>query len=81
MQTKQEYEDIVSYPGKFESEPAYTPYYYDMYLEGMHDYYDEDDNPVFDITEDDVKMFPELSGNKHATLIEDSNGFVYCILS
>lgn len=73
---------IVS-PSKFEREPIFTPYFWDIAMNGFAD----SDNGVsfgFDIKKDDEahKEFPELKkwlGRKRSLrLFEDSCGFVYC---
>jgi hypothetical protein len=70
-----EYEDIVNRPGKFEQEPRYVPYYWDIYLNGFAD---DDDGEVltFNVESEDVAMFPELKGKKTVKIVELDNGFV-----
>jgi hypothetical protein len=80
MKTRQEYEEIVSYPGKFERESAYVPYFWDLYLNGGGDNY-TDENDIFvtwiDFDAADYDMWPELEGYDSIKLIEDSQGFVW----
>jgi len=80
MQTLKEYQDIVKQPGKFESEPAYTPYFYDLMLDGDgEDVSKENDSPIirFGLCDADVRMFPELAGFTHLELIISDSGFIY----
>lgn len=75
---------IVTNPGKFEGEPAYVPYFWELGLDGMAD---EDFTDVggavyaFDITEDDKIFFPGLLKYKRIELRESEVGFVSAKLS
>ena len=73
--TRQECEQAVKGPGKFEGEQAYVPYYWDVYLNGFAD---DDDGDVltFDVESDDLEVFPELEGQTHVYLVCTDNGFV-----
>ena len=51
---------VIQTPGKFEGEMLYAPYFWDCYLEGLHDLEDGDD-VVFAIQEEDFDEFPELA--------------------
>ena len=74
-------------PGKFEGEPVFAPYFWDIALSGFAD---SDNGSVYGFrfnfsSEQDkaiLKDFPELKkwlGRKRSLkLIEDSQGFVYC---
>ena len=73
--TAEWYQEQVSGPGKFEGEPGYVLYFYELSLEGSGDY-DESDNVVFDIESEDVELFPELDEYSMLILIESDNGFV-----
>ena len=66
---------IIFSPGKFEAEPVFVPYFYDLSLNGCADY-DEVGNSVFIIEEEDVEEFPELQGVHQITLYESDSGFV-----
>jgi len=68
---------LITSPGKFEGEPLYVPAYWDMGLEGMAD---EDDGGsfVFELNDAEWDTWPELKGQTHLVLWEDSQGFVYC---
>jgi hypothetical protein len=68
---------VIRSLGKFEAEPVYAPYFYDVLLNGGGEAQDEDGVVRFEITPEDITMFPELSGYSFALLDEDSQGFVY----
>ena len=75
MTTKQEYEEIVSYPGKFEQEASYIPYFWDQYLNGGAD--DSNGDVLsFTVSADDQAIFPELELGQTIKLIENTYGFV-----
>jgi hypothetical protein len=76
MTSRAEYEDMVSHPGKFEGEPGYVPYFWDIYLDGG---FGDDDGEwlTFEIQEDDIKIWPELIGYREIQICESDNGFVY----
>lgn len=65
-----------SHPGKFEGEPDYVEYFYDIGMEGGAD---EDDGEVwtFEINADDIRQFPELRGYKYIDIEVSDQGFVY----
>lgn len=70
----------MSNPGKFEGEPEYIEYYWDLYLGGFgDDYYNIDSVfiSVFEISDSEHRQFPELDGNNVIVLWEDDLGFVY----
>lgn len=70
--------------GKFEGEPIFTPYFWNLGLEGMADR-DEGNAYVFKITKQDKETIPTLAewlGNKRTIYLrEDSQGFVKCSLN
>lgn len=74
---------IIQNPGKFEAESIYSPYYYDLMLNGDgeliadEDYYDSV-NVYFRITSEDKQIFPELNNYDIILLYENNLGFVYC---
>ena len=84
-------EDAVKGPGKFEGEPGHTYHFYENMMEGEgEDYTDvaefmgeeyEASYIVFDITDADTAIFPELKGYKRAFISEYGPGFVTCTLS
>ena len=73
----------ITSPGKFEGEPIFAPYFWDLGLGGCAD---SDDGQVFGfkITKDDEahKEFPELKPwlgkSRSLKLFENDQGFVYC---
>jgi hypothetical protein len=73
--TRDDYIAIVSSPGKFEGEPAYVPYYWDVYLDGGAGR-DNVDLLGFDVTAEDKALFPELKHRLAVTLRETDQGFV-----
>jgi len=70
-----DWEAIVSCPGKFEGEAAYVPYFWDHYLNGFAD---DDDGEVlrFDVTDEDRRRFPDLGRVDFVKLRETDSGFV-----
>lgn len=73
---------VIISPGKFEGEMLYVPYFWKCGLEGMaENIYSEDNDDVtwwkFEITNEDLKEFPELGDIKELCLWIDSNGFVW----
>jgi hypothetical protein len=75
----------ITQPGKFEGEPVFAPYFWELALEGMAD---RDNGEVFtfrfafNTTDADIAFKPELLrwlGKKRTlNLREDSQGFVHC---
>lgn len=72
---RQDYQKIVSHPGKFEQEQAYVPYFWDA---GLNGHYDDDDGEVFTfvVNAQDRVLFPELELDQTIKLIELDDGFV-----
>lgn len=70
---------IIRSPGKFEGEPIYVPYFWQLGLEGFADD-DDGDEFVFDLGPEELQMWPELGDGRRLTLSEDSSGFVYSVL-
>ena len=72
----------ITQPGKFEGEPIFVPYYWDVAMNGFAD---SDDGKVFGFrftaAGDDFEVWPELKrwlGRKRSMkLYEDSQGFVH----
>jgi hypothetical protein len=68
-------------PGKFEAEPIYTAYLWDMGLEGSgEDVYFREGMPTYTgiiISQEDREIFPELADVYGVFLWENDNGFVY----
>lgn len=90
MYDVQEETSLISSPGKFEAEPVYAPYFYDLAGEGLQDDVeyegcscDEDTEcmcsptDVFSISPDDITEFPELEGWSEVRLSYCDQGFVY----
>jgi len=70
---------VIVSPGKFEGEPIYAPYFWEI---GMDGFADSDDGKTyrFRITDEDRKLFPEIPRRRRSLhLYEDSQGFVYVI--
>lgn len=61
--------------GKFQSEPAYTPYFWEQFLDGASDE-DIDGHLFFIVTDGDVAEFPELEEVYGIVLHENNTGFV-----
>ena len=77
-QIKEEYKvenNIIKSPGKFEGEPVYTVYYWDLYLDGGYDELTED-YILYELNEDDYFLFTELTDYSKLYLYELDNGFV-----
>jgi hypothetical protein len=74
-------EGIIRSPGKFEGEPVYVPYFFDLMLNGMADESYEDDATgntadYFNITPADRQEFPELEEVARVILYYRTDGFV-----
>ena len=73
---------IIVSPGKFQGEPIYAPYYYDLYLKGGGETYDHEDYYVpvtdFSVTSEDREEFPELKFVSLVRLFVREDGFVTC---
>ena len=70
-----ECEESISHPGKFEGEQRYVPYFYAQYLDGFSDS-DNGHTIEFDISQDDIDIFPELDGKNRIALAETNSGFI-----
>lgn len=58
--------------GKFSGQPLYAPYFWKQAREGLADA--KDGNMfIFDITEKDIKFFPELSRYDIVRVVNDGN--------
>ena len=78
--TRQECEEMVKGPGKFEAEPVYAPYYWDLAMISGEDETECDGDTlisVFNVSDEDRAIFPELNDVKTIRLWEDGNGFVW----
>lgn len=80
MKTREEYEQEVSRPGKFEGEQPWAVYFWEAALDGCgEDVYDGGTlHSLFTVDDDDRKLFPELDGVKRVAVWETDSGFVYC---
>jgi hypothetical protein len=63
------------HPGKFEGEPAYTPYFYEMMMNGVGEQTSSGDDR-FRVSAEDRDIFPELKGKKSVTIHIRDDGFV-----
>lgn len=83
MLTRKECQEMVSGPGKFEGEPIYSPYLWDIAMNGFSDDIIDDNGSTIDvcfINKEDMAVFPELKGSYAALIFADDIGFVYCVL-
>lgn len=76
---------LICDPGKFEGEPIYVPYLWEIVLDGGGEPVDDPDRPdatmdLIILSDDDKQCYPELSEFDTALLWADDNGFVYCDL-
>lgn len=73
---------IIKNPGKFEGEPLYSVYFWDLVMNGDGETVMQGDSifSVFDITEEDLKEFPELKNTKQIAMYTTTQGFVCCWL-
>lgn len=70
---------LITSPGKFQGEPRWAPYFWEMAMDGCIDGEEDDLTVWFDVIEpDDTDEFPELRQFKVVKLREDANGFVHC---
>ena len=73
---------IITQPGKFESEPIFAPYFWNLALEGFADE-DTNDGFAWRLDASDFALWPELrtqgfSVGDELHLRESEQGFVYC---
>lgn len=69
----------ITSPGKFEGEMLYAVYFYDAMLDGGSDETWSDGSDLFEITDEDRAIFPELEKDDKYILLEyRSDGFVMC---
>lgn len=77
--TREDFVEAVKHPGKYEGENPYVPYFDELVLCGGEDYLEgEEDNPIycFVVTEEDTKLFPELTVGEVIKLTDTNDGFV-----
>lgn len=75
---------VIQSPGKFESEAAWAPYFWDVTMDGTCDEITIGDDTVYvvEISNEDRAMWPELDANKTLALLQESDqGFVSCTLA
>lgn len=65
----------ITTPGRYEGEPAYTPFFHSLWLDGLHDQCD-DDVGLFWLDPGDYELFPELAGFTFVVLFESGSGHV-----
>lgn len=72
---------VIRSPGKFEGEPLYTPYFWELALDGIGGEEESDEGDVlittFEVDGTDTAEFPELAGVKQVSVYEDDLGFVH----
>jgi hypothetical protein len=72
---------IVKSLGKFQGQPTWVVYLWDLFLNGFGDGWAEDHNEVvhaiFEIDASDVEVWPELEGVYKVDLWEDALGFMH----
>ena len=70
---------LIINPGKFEREVQYTPYFYNLTMHSAQDdikYIDDWVYDVFNVTQSDRELFPDLIGIDKVSINTDNNGFV-----
>jgi hypothetical protein len=80
VKTREEYEQEVDRPGKFEGEQPWAVYFWEATLDGSgEDVYDGGTLlTLLTVDEDDRKLFPELDDVQRVAVWESDSGFVYC---
>lgn len=67
---------IIMSPGKFEGEPIYAPYFWDLVMDGGAE--TDGDFAAFHILTDDRNEFPEIGSETITIRVwTDGNGFVH----
>ena len=80
-QTRNECLEAVAGPGKFECEQIFSPYFYDILMNGCSNdevYLDNLFSGIH-ITKADLVIFPELSKTYGVICYESDQGFFYCV--
>ena len=62
----------ITKPGRFYRERLYVPYFYDKYLRGEYDF-KRGDFVLFELDEEDKKIFPELSRRESVRILITSD--------
>lgn len=68
-------EGRIQNPGKFEGEKLYVPYFWEAFMDGLVDDFEED-VMVFHVDDADVVEFPELGVARIVKLVENELGLV-----
>lgn len=72
---------VIRSPGKFEGEPLYSAYYYDMMMNGFgDDYYVPEDDRIYTVFvpgDEEVAEFPELADIVGVIGFETDQGFFH----
>ena len=74
---------MIKEPGRFEGEPTYAPYFYDLMLNGDGEDIqgegsdDETIYTIFGVGPEDVEEFPDLEGVDVIVLWQSNSGLVY----
>ena len=73
---------VIKSPGKFEGQPLYAPYFWDLMLEGGGFTYENEEEGVveteFVVEQGDLDEFPELKDYDRVYIWDDDQGFVHC---
>jgi hypothetical protein len=73
---------VIRNPGKFEAEPCYVPYFWEMTMDGSAEtmvWTDESSSYVVEIGDIDKMEWPELPADCAALHMSESDqGFVFC---
>jgi hypothetical protein len=67
-------------PGRFQGEPRWLPYFYELMLDGsgqVLDWPSGETTTLVDIYEGDVRLYPELVEYVVVAIEENSDGFVF----
>jgi hypothetical protein len=82
---RKEGEETVSFPGKFEGEGRYSPYFYNAIMDGGigEEFYFGEGEPIYTLyvlESEDKEIFPELKDVYGVCLWESEQGFFNCII-
>lgn len=90
LATREKYVEEVQGPGKFEGQEPYVPYFYDenpsYEIDPEEDLFEDDDGvmdlgyspiQVYEVTDKDRRIFPELKNRERVYLDSTGDGFVY----
>lgn len=71
---------IIREEGPFKDQPVYAPYFWNSHLDGSYDdeYWEHGQHViVFNVTEDDLRDYPELAGATKVFIREDPRGALH----